>query len=86
MKPDSADTPDAASGGAEPRRAKTPDTATWDAREDAEIELIGDREPFDEVDLEDENWAPGQPPPGVPVEEVLHVHVFDESKEPGDEQ
>jgi len=59
-----------------PLRAVTPESATWDVHEDAEIELIGDREPFDEVDVVDESWAPGQPPPGMPIEEVLHVHSY----------
>lgn len=54
--------------------ALTPDSATWDTREDAEVELLGDADHIDEVDLVDENWAPGQLPPGVPVDEVLHIH------------
>jgi len=62
--------------GVGPDREATPDSATWDVHEDAEIELIGDREPFDEVDVVDEAWAPGQPPPGMPIEEVLHVHAY----------
>ena len=45
------------------RRTERPDSATWDEHEDAEVELIGDCEPFDEVDLIDESWAPGQPAP-----------------------
>ena len=60
--------------GHEGGHASTPDSATWDAREDAEVELLGDADNVDEVDLVDENWAPGQPPPGVPVDEVLHIH------------
>ena len=58
------------------RDGATSESATWDVQEDAEIELIGDREPFDVVDVADENWAPGQPPPGMPIEEVLHVHAY----------
>ncbi len=60
--------------GQEGGHASLPDSATWDAREDAEVELLGDADHIDEVDLVDENWAPGQPPPGVPVDEVLHIH------------
>jgi hypothetical protein len=63
----------------------TPDSATWDADEDAEIELLGDHEPVDVVDLVDESWAPGQPPPGVPGDEVLHVHRLTERESPADE-
>jgi hypothetical protein len=57
------------------RDATTPDTATWNERVDVDIELLGDREPVDEVDLADESWAPGQGRPGVPNDEVLHVHA-----------
>jgi len=85
MKPDSVDTTDQPSGVSDPLRVTTPDTATWDASDGVEIELIGDHEPFDEVDLDDENWAPGQPPPGVPVEEVLHVHLLTEREVAADE-
>lgn len=56
-------------------RHASEDTATWDVRDDAEIELLGDRDTLDEVDLLDESWAPGQPPPGMPADEVLHVHA-----------
>lgn len=56
------------------RDAATPDTATWNERVDIDVELLGDREPVDEVDLADEAWAPGQGRPGVPNDEVLHVH------------
>jgi hypothetical protein len=85
MKPHSVDSTDQPSGVSDLPRAATPETSTWDARDDTEIELIGDHEPFDEVDLDDENWAPGQPPPGVPVEEVLHVHLLTEREEAVDE-
>jgi hypothetical protein len=59
-------------------REEATGSATWDVHEDAEIELIGDRVPYDEVDVVDEDWAPGQPPPGIPIEEVLHVHELTE--------
>lgn len=57
------------------RDAATPDTATWNERVDVDIELLGDGETIDEVDLVDEAWAPGQGRPGVPNDEVLHVHA-----------
>ena len=57
-------------------RTPTPESATWDVHEDAEIELLGEEGALDEVDVLDENWAPGQPAPGVPAEEVLHVHAW----------
>lgn len=64
----------------------TPDSATWDVEEDAEIEVLGDdHEPVDVVDLVDESWAPGQPPPGVPGDEVLHVHRLTEGEPSADE-
>lgn len=84
MKPDPIDAQDENPGGSAHQHA-TPDSATWDTHEDAEIELIGEHEPFDEVDLADESWAPGQPPPGMPVEEVLHVHSLTEREAPADE-
>lgn len=55
-------------------RETTPDSATWDAQDGAEIELLGDHEPVDVVDVIDESWAPGEPPPGLPGDEVLHIH------------
>lgn len=58
------------------RRGPTPESATWDVHEDAEIELLGEEGALDEVDVLDENWAPGQLPPGLPAEEVLHVHSW----------
>jgi hypothetical protein len=66
-------------------REATPDSATWDVGIDQEIELLGDHEPVDEVDLVDERWAPGEPPPGVPGDEVLHVHLLTESEPPAEE-
>ncbi len=57
------------------RDTATPDTATWNERVDVDIELLGDGETVDEVDLVDEAWAPGQGRPGVPNDEVLHVHA-----------
>ncbi len=64
----------------------TPDSATWDVQENAEIELLGtDHEPVDVVDLVDERWAPGQPAPGVPEDEVLHVQVLTEREAPADD-
>lgn len=57
------------------RDAATPDTATWNERVDIDVELLGDREPVDEVDVRDESWAPGQGRPGIPNDEVLHVHA-----------
>ena len=68
-----------------PMRIPTPDSATWDVHEDAEIELLGSAETLDEVDLLDANWAPGQPPPGVPAEEVLHVHRWPERQDSADD-
>ena len=74
--------PGAGQGGHE----ATPDSATWDVQENAEIELLGnDHEPVDVVDLVDESWAPGQRAPGVPADEVLHVHVLTEREPPADE-
>lgn len=55
--------------------AATPDTATWNEHVDVDIELLTDGEALDEVDLIDEAWAPGQGRPGVPNDEVLHVHA-----------
>jgi hypothetical protein len=63
----------------------TPDSATWDAEVDAEIELLGDHEPVDVVDVVDESWAPGEPPPGVPGDEVLSVHPLTEREPPAEE-
>jgi len=46
-------------------REATADSATWDVLEDTEIELLSSgNEPVDVVDVVDESWAPGQPPPG----------------------
>lgn len=59
-----------------PMRIPTPASATWDVHEDAEIELLGEEGTLDEVDVLDANWAPGQPPPGLPAEEILHVHSW----------
>ena len=56
-------------------RNATPDTATWNERVDVDVELLGDADTVDEVDLVDEAWAPGQGRPGVPNDEVLHVHA-----------
>jgi hypothetical protein len=64
---------------------ETPDSATWDPSEDSEIELLGDHEPEDVVDVVDESWAPGEPPPGVPGEEVLHVRPLTEHEPPADD-
>jgi hypothetical protein len=50
------------------------DTATWNERADADIELLGEHEPVDEVDVVDERWAPGQGRPGLPADEILHIH------------
>ncbi len=68
-----------------PMRLPTPDSATWDVSEDAEIELLGSAEALDQVDLLDANWAPGQPPPGVPAEEILHVHRWPEREDSVDD-
>jgi hypothetical protein len=57
------------------RDAATPDTATWNEKVDVDVELLGDRDHLDEVDLADESWAPGQGRPGVPNDEVLHIHA-----------
>ncbi|MGZ6969616.1 MAG: hypothetical protein ACXVKN_17970, partial [Acidimicrobiia bacterium] len=81
----------AAAGGAphpEGAREATPDSATWDVQEDAEIELLGQDEPVDVVDVVDvvdERWAPGEPPPGIPGDEVLHVHPLTGSEPPAEE-
>jgi hypothetical protein len=66
-------------------RESTPDSATWDVQEDTEIELLGDDESVDVVDVVDESWAPGEPPPGVPGDEVLHVHPLTGRELPADE-
>lgn len=52
--------------------------------EDAEIELLGDGELLDEVDADEESWSPGEPPPGVPADEVLHVHPLTEAEPSAD--
>jgi hypothetical protein len=57
------------------RDAATPDTATWNERVDIDVELLGDRDSVDVVDQVDESWAPGQGRPGLPNDEVLHVHA-----------
>lgn len=67
-------------GGERPHGA-TPDTATWNERVDTDVELLGEHDPVDEVDLVDEGWAPGQGRPGVPNDEVLHVHAEDDPVE-----
>lgn len=64
---------------------RTPDSATWDVRENAEVELLGDQESIDEVDVVDEMWAPGQPSPGMPADEVLHIRTFADGERPADE-
>lgn len=69
----------------EAARETTPDSATWDVQEDAEIELLGNHEPVDVVDVVDESWAPGEPPPGIPGDEVLHVHPLTGSEPPAEE-
>jgi hypothetical protein len=68
-----------------PLRLPTPDSATWDIHEDAEIELLGSPDSLDEVDVLDANWAPGQPEPGVPAEEILHVHRWTEGEDSADD-
>ena len=68
-----------------PIRLPTPPSATWDVHEDAEIELLGTVDSLDEVDVLDANWAPGQPPPGVPAEEILHVHRWPEQEDSPDD-
>ena len=67
------------------RRPATPDTATWDVRENAEVELLGEFGFLDEVDLVDESWAPGQPAPGMPADEVLHIQTFPDFEPQADE-
>ena len=62
------------------------DVGTWDPLEDTEIELLtDDHEAVDVVDLADESWAPGQPTPGMPEDEVLHVHVLTEREQGAEE-
>lgn len=68
-EPESFGYPDRTGAGEE-----TSGSESRDADEGAEIELLGDGEPVDEVDPVEETWAPGEPPPGVPIDEVLHVH------------
>lgn len=63
------------------RAGSTPDTATWNERVDVDVELLGEHEPVDQVDLVDANWAPGEGRPGVPADEVLHVHGEDDTAE-----
>ncbi|MGZ4691899.1 MAG: hypothetical protein ACXVJ7_16755 [Acidimicrobiia bacterium] len=58
----------------EQRDAAAAETATWDERADADVELLGEPEPVDEVDPVEAAWAPGEGSPGVPADEVLHVH------------
>jgi hypothetical protein len=53
--------------------------------DDATIELLGDAELLDVVDDNEESWAPGEPPPGVPAEEVLRIHVLGEAEPPADD-
>jgi hypothetical protein len=53
--------------------------------DDATIELLGDAEQLDVVDDREEAWAPGEPPPGVPADEVLQIHVFGEAEPPADD-
>lgn len=55
------------------------------ADEEREVALLGDGEPVDTVDVADEQWAPGEPPPGLPAEEVLTVHPLT-AVEPGAEE
>jgi len=54
------------------------------AGEDAEIELLGDGELLDEVEPDEETWSPGEPPPGVPADEVLDVHPLTEAEPSAD--
>ncbi len=68
-----------------PLRIPTPDSATWDIHEDAEIELLGSPDFLDEVDVIDANWAPGQPEPGMPAEEILHVHRWPAGEDSADD-
>ena len=42
----------------------------------AETALLGDIESMDEVDTTDERWAPGEPSPDLPADEVLRVHTL----------
>ena len=43
---------------------------------EAEVDDIVAEPDYLDVDVIDEDWAPGQPPPGMPIEEVLHVHSY----------
>ena len=57
-----------------------PAAAATDDVEAGEIELLGDPENLDVVDELDERWAPGEPAPGIPADEVLTVHALTETE------
>jgi hypothetical protein len=46
-----------------------------------EIELSSDEEV---VDARATSWAPGEPPPGEPTDEILYVHELTEAEPPAD--
>jgi hypothetical protein len=56
---------------------------SWASGENGEVELLDDGEPVDAVDIED-SWAPGEPPVGLPADEVLRVHALTASEPPAD--
>lgn len=53
--------------------------------ESREIALLGDHETIDEVDTIEESWAPGEPSPGLPADEVLRVHPLSAREPSADE-
>lgn len=53
--------------------------------ESGEIALLGDEEMIDEVDTIEESWAPGEPSPGLPADEVLQVHSLSAREPSADE-
>jgi hypothetical protein len=50
-------------------------------RRPEEIELLNDGE---EIDASALGWAPGEPPPGEPTDEILHVHELTASEPSAD--
>ncbi|MEX1009289.1 MAG: DUF4193 family protein [Acidimicrobiia bacterium] len=57
------------------------DLATSGRERPEEIELLGDGE---EIDATEKGWAPGEPSPGEPLDEILHVHPLTETEPPAD--
>lgn len=57
------------------------DLATSGREQPEEIELLSDGE---EIDATEKGWAPGEPFPGEPLDEILHVHPLTELESPAD--